>query len=54
MTCPIPEEREKIKNHIFKLANQRLVLKEDKRTKDPERHKGDTKTNYKSNNRRQS
>ena len=46
------EERQKITNHMMKLANQRLVLKKDERKKDPKRHTGDTETKYQSNNRR--
>lgn len=33
-------------------ANQRLVLKEDARIKDPERHTGDSNTRFQSNNRK--
>lgn len=46
------KERQKITDHIIKLARQRLVLKKDERKKDPERHKGDSEADYKSNNRK--
>ena len=52
LDCQTLEERQKITNHMMKLANQRLVLKKDERKKDPERHTGDTETKYQSNNRR--
>ena len=45
------EEREKITNHMLKLANQRLVLKKDERKKDPQRHTGDITAKHKSNDR---
>lgn len=47
-----PEERKQISNHIMLLANQRLVLKEDERIKDPERHTGDQDSRFQSNNRK--
>ena len=46
------EERAKISNHLIVMANQRLVLKHDKRDKDPKRHKGDITAKHKSNDRR--
>ena len=46
------EERQKITDHMMKLANQRLVLKKDERKKSPEHHTGDTETKYQSNNKR--
>ena len=49
MNCETNSEREKISNHIIQLANQRLILKEDKRIKDPERHTGDITAKHKSN-----
>lgn len=52
INCEDLKEREKLSNHIMKLANQRLVLKKDTRIKDSERHKGDTEAEYKSNNRK--
>ena len=52
INCNTKEERKEITDHMIALANQRLVLKKDKRKKDPERHTGDTETKYQSNNRR--
>lgn len=47
-----PEERKQITDHIMLLANQRLVLKEDERIKDPKRHTGDMGSRFQSNNRK--
>ena len=52
INCETEQERQQIKNHIILLANQRLVLKEDERVKDPERHTGDSNTRFQSNNRK--
>lgn len=52
INCKTEQERQKITDHIMLLANQRLVLKEDERIKDPERHKGDSNTRFQSNNRK--
>ena len=52
INCKTEQERQKITNHIILLANQRLVLKEDARIKDPERHTGDSNTRFQSNNRK--
>ena len=46
------KERQRITEHIMKLAKQRLVLKKDERKKDPKRHTGDIEADYKSNNRK--
>lgn len=52
INCKTEQEKQKITNHIILLANQRLVLKEDARIKDPERHTEDSNTRFQSNNRK--
>ena len=51
MHAETTDEREKISNHMIKLANQRLVLKKDPRKKPSQRHTGDIMAKHKSNDR---
>ena len=45
------EEKAKISNQLIIIANQKLVLKHDKRDKDQKRHKEYVTAKHKSNNR---